>query len=129
MLEHIVEGFRRVPISKSIVVATSTDPEDDVIESFCRRHDVECFRGSKDDVLSRYQQLASRKSFSSILRYTADNPFVDPGLVEKVYAFHLKNKADLTITEGLPLGIHLEFMTKTALLNLPEDELSEMDKE
>lgn len=129
MLEHIMEGFRRVPISKSIVVATSTDPEDDVIESFCRRYDVECFRGAKDDVLSRYQQLASRKSFSSILRYTADNPFVDPDLVEKAYAFHLKNKADLTITEGLPLGIHLEFMTKTALLNLPEDELSEMDKE
>ena len=54
MLVRCVERIQRAFKIDHLVVATSNDPADDPILALCERHNVDCFRGSQDDVLDRY---------------------------------------------------------------------------
>src|SRR4051812_2898516 len=83
MLAHIVRRLQAtaeyVPGAWEVVVATSTDPADDLTEHLCQTLGVPCVRGSQDDVLARY--LAATTDLADndvILRATADNPLYCP---------------------------------------------------
>ena len=76
-------------ISKSkridkVVVATSTLEKDGVIESFCNDYGVDCYRGSEDDVLSRYYECCKQYNPDTVVRMTADCPLIDPEIIDKV---------------------------------------------
>ena len=47
-----------------IIIATSTQPEDDIIVDYVNKLDLRCFRGSLKDVLDRYYQCAKKFSFN-----------------------------------------------------------------
>ncbi|MHC4562008.1 MAG: cytidylyltransferase domain-containing protein [Planctomycetota bacterium] len=66
----------------SIVVATTTAPQDDAIEAFCRDEGIDCFRGSEDDVLGRFMAAAEEHSADWIVRVNADNPLIDPAYID-----------------------------------------------
>src|SRR3970040_2390808 len=55
---HVVDRLSRSGRIDKIVVATSTDPSDDVIERWCSEERLRVFRGSLHDVLSRYYWAA-----------------------------------------------------------------------
>lgn len=67
-----------------IVIATSSASSDDPIETFCKDSQIECFRGSLDNVLDRFYQVASLYKADHILRITADCPAIDPAIVDEV---------------------------------------------
>ena len=54
MLYHIVNRLRRSNLITKIIVATSDEDSDNPINDFCMQNGIECFRGSKDDVLDRF---------------------------------------------------------------------------
>src|SRR5215472_2586414 len=51
LLWHVVHRLKRCRTLDSIVIATSTNPRDDAIESFCREQTVSIVRGPEDNVL------------------------------------------------------------------------------
>ena len=56
----IYRQIERIRLSKSInelVVATSTDPSDDVLVDFLKMKGVSVFRGKLDDVFSRFLEI------------------------------------------------------------------------
>ena len=69
VLWHVVDRLRFCKKIETIIVATTTEPEDDVIEDWCCAHGVRCFRGSQEDVLDRIITPRSfimwRRSFAS----------------------------------------------------------------
>ena len=76
-------------ISKSkkldkIVIATSILEKDDVIENFCKEYGVDCYRGSENDVMSRYYECAKKYNPDTVVRMTADCPLIDPEIIDKV---------------------------------------------
>ena len=76
-------------ISKSkkldkVVVATSTLEKDNAIENFCKDYGVDCYRGSEDDVLSRYYECCKQYNPDTVVRMTADCPLIDPEIIDKV---------------------------------------------
>ena len=70
MLEFLI---RRLPIP--VVVLTSSKQSNDAIQSIAIKCGVPFYRGSEDDVLSRYKHLAGMTDY--IVRLTADNPLID----------------------------------------------------
>jgi len=70
------------PVGEKIIVATSTNKEDDSIEHWCTKHKVSCFRGDADDVLRRFYNCASVYKLDVIIRITADCPFISSDLIE-----------------------------------------------
>jgi spore coat polysaccharide biosynthesis protein SpsF len=79
--------LRRVALSRRIdriVVATSENELDDPIVQFCHDRNVEVYRGSESDVLSRYYECATSIQADTIVRLTADCPFIDPTIIDSV---------------------------------------------
>ncbi|MDE5970552.1 MAG: NTP transferase domain-containing protein [Muribaculaceae bacterium] len=60
-----------------IVVATSANPRDKMIENICNEMGITCFRGSENDVLQRFISAAENVDADKIIRVCADNVFID----------------------------------------------------
>jgi len=83
MLSWVVERTRRANRVDNVVVATTIDPEDDHVSTFCSQQGVPCTRGSVRDVLDRYYQAACEFEATIIVRITADCPLIDPNLIDQ----------------------------------------------
>ena len=59
MLERVLDRVKLARSIDNILVATTTDPSDEVLAEWCHEHQVDCFRGSMQDVLDRFYQAAS----------------------------------------------------------------------
>ncbi len=65
-----------------MVLATTTDPSDDILEQFCQSQDLPCYRGNLQDVLDRFYQAVTQFHADVIIRLTADCPLIDPDLID-----------------------------------------------
>lgn len=83
MLQWVVERTRRAQTIDEVIVATTTDPSDDPIETFCYNRNYTFSRGSAHDVLDRYYQAAKTTEADVVVRITADCPLIDPDLVDR----------------------------------------------
>lgn len=89
MLVRVVERTLRASTLNHVVIATTTDPSDDVIEALCIERGYAYYRGSQHDVLDRYYQAARTFGAEAIVRITADCPLIDPDVIDKtVNAFY-----------------------------------------
>ncbi len=88
-------------ISK-IIIATTTLKKDLKIIKFCKKFKVPYFRGSPEDVLSRYYFTAKKFKSKNIIRLTADNPFVDIKTLNKLVNLKIKGKYNY-VSNAYPL--------------------------
>ncbi len=115
LLEHLIERVRHVK-EGDIVVATTTNPLDDPIEDLCLSRGVKVFRGSENDVLSRY--AAASRDCDVVVRLTSDCPLLDPDLIDLMLSHFLSGQVDYvsnTILRTYPRGYDVEIMSKEAL--------------
>jgi spore coat polysaccharide biosynthesis protein SpsF len=83
----IAQIFRRLKQCRTldqIILATSTNEDDNPIAELCQQIGLPCSRGSLDDVLDRYYQTATHAKATTIVRITADCPVIDPVVVDAV---------------------------------------------
>lgn len=83
MLARVVQRVKRARTLNEVLVATTTEATDDVIEQYCIAHRVECSRGSQFDVLDRYYRAAKTVNADTIVRITSDCPVIDPALIDQ----------------------------------------------
>lgn len=92
LLAHLVERYRACQCVSSIIVATTQEQADDVIQDWCGQHSVPCFRGTTNDVVGRMeaalQCYAPQAEF--IMRGLGDMPLVEPAFIDlAVKTMHL----------------------------------------
>jgi spore coat polysaccharide biosynthesis protein SpsF len=115
VLEQIVNRAKKCGNIDDIIIATSTARDDDSIKKLCDKIHIKCFRGSEENVLSRYYGAAKESGADVVIRLTGDNPCIDAGFLERTIDFHIRSKNDYSHTKGLPLGMNLEIMSFDAL--------------
>ena len=84
MLVHVIERSVRASTLDEVLVATTTQAADDVIETLCLKRDWRVFRGDETDVLDRYYQAAKRFDADIVVRITADCPLIEPLIIDQV---------------------------------------------
>ncbi|MBN1661431.1 MAG: glycosyltransferase family protein [Anaerolineae bacterium] len=118
MLQVIVERIRAARRIDQIVVATSVGHRDNRIASLVQSLDNVClFRGSEEDVLSRYYQAACTYHADIVLRVTADNPFFHAPTADELIAL-VQDDCDYasnSLIRTFPYGIDLEAFWFSAL--------------
>ena len=115
-ISNIFDRLSRSKRIDSIVIATSSNEDDDLIEKECLNNNINVFRGSLNNVLERFFCCASFYKADIIVRCTADNPFVDPALVDEAIAMFEKKHLDyLSYKKRLPLGMAVEVFSFNAL--------------
>ena len=82
MLARHIERLRRSRHISPLLVATSTDVSDDPLAALCLRLDVQCHRGSLDDVLDRFFRAAEPLAPEHLIRLTGDCPLADPDVID-----------------------------------------------
>jgi spore coat polysaccharide biosynthesis protein SpsF len=96
-----------------IILATSVNPENDVVADYARSREVLVYRGSEENVLERYYFAAKSVQASVVIRVTGDNPLLD-GIFLRNYSdlFLSLNDPRAFLSTGLseswPLGISVE---------------------
>jgi len=118
MLLRQFERLQRSHFLDQLIIATSTDSSDDPIEDLCKTEGIHCFRGSLEDVLSRFYHASLNFKPDQIARFTGDCPLSDPKIVDRVIQFHLTEKFDYSsnsLDPTFPDGLDTEVFTFSAL--------------
>src|SRR5688572_8897689 len=84
MLARQIRRLKDCRCADDIVVATTTNATDDPVVALADAEGVRWFRGSEDDVLSRYVGAAREANADMIVRITADCPLIDAELTDQV---------------------------------------------
>src|SRR5690606_11259794 len=89
-------------------LATTTRPHDDVTAAWGEALGWRGHRGPVDDVLARFDAVVARCRPDWIVRVTADDPFTDAGIVDRLLAPLAELPEDVAFVEAaggvLPLG-------------------------
>jgi spore coat polysaccharide biosynthesis protein SpsF len=118
MLQHVVERLGRARSLDEVVVATSTDPEDQAILDLAGRLGVKAVAGSENDVLDRYAFAARETDADDVVRVTADCPLIDPRIVDDTVEFYLREEVDYAancIQQTFPRGCEIEVFSAERL--------------
>lgn len=76
ILDLLISKLRQIE-NVEIILATSTDSANDLLESISQDNNIACFRGSETDVLKRFINAAETFNSDSIIRICSDNPFLE----------------------------------------------------
>ena len=122
ILELQIKALRTLKLP--IVLATTTNPNDDALEEFANKHEIECYRGSEDDVLGRFV-VATEAEY--IIRICSDNPFLDLASITS-FVEQLEQGVDYVSfknAEGTPAirthwGLFAEVVSRKALVKAHE---------
>jgi spore coat polysaccharide biosynthesis protein SpsF len=91
LLRYELERLKKITSLDELIVATTTNAEDDPVADLCERMGVPAYRGSERDVLSRYHEAAIKFKADAVVRFTADCPLIDPSVSDRVIRHYLDN--------------------------------------
>ena len=118
MLERVVRRVQKAKSIDEVVVATTGRPADVVVVGEAKRLGVKVVRGNEDDVLARFRQAAVESGAATIVRVSADSPFVDPEVTDMVVDAFLSQDVDYAsnkLSPSFPLGLDVEAFSRDAL--------------
>lgn len=115
ILWHIIERVKQAKKIDEIIVATTEEKEDDPIEDYVKSMGIRCFRGSAENVLDRFFHAAVFYHAEIIVRLTADNPLVDPQILDQLIYYFDGCGFSYASTSGYPLGLGAEVFSFGAL--------------
>ena len=98
-----------------VLLATTTNHEDEALAAEAIAAGALVFRGSSDNVLQRFVLAARSVGARVVIRATADNPAVDVDAPARVLAALEAAEADHAVDVGLPVGCAVEAAAVDAL--------------
>jgi spore coat polysaccharide biosynthesis protein SpsF len=118
MLERVVGRVQKATTIDKVVVATTDKADDDVVADKAASLGVHVTRGSEEDVLDRFRQAADETNAGTIVRVSADSPFVDPDVTDTIVNAYLAADVDYAsnkLDPSFPLGLDVEVFSREAL--------------
>jgi spore coat polysaccharide biosynthesis protein SpsF len=124
VLQHVIERVEQSKLVDEIVIATTVHERDNVIEIESLKHGAKVFRGSEDDVLSRYYYAAKENRIDIVVRITSDCPLIDPFVMDDIINRYLSYNHEIVTNAGsdlsqrtFPRGLDIEVFSFDVLEN------------
>ena len=135
MLDHHLE--RLVAAGLDVYVATTDSASDDRVADLAQRRGVAVFRGSEEDVLSRFAGCARAHDLDVVVRVTSDCPLIDGGVVAdgvtKFLQLRKQHGDDVYLSNTLertyPRGFDFEVVAAAALQRADREATARRDRE
>lgn len=132
VLGWVIRAAKAIVGVDQVVVATSTSPEDKAIIDYCKSHQIDSYAGDLENVLSRMYHAAKEYKADTVIRLTADCPFLDPDIVGTLLVQFKKSGADYcsnTMVPTWPDGLDAEIFKFSALHTAHESATLKFQKE
>jgi len=124
-----VAAAMAIPTVGTVVVATTTETDDDPLVELLAAEGIDHHRGPVQDVLSRIWDAVSPFEPEYVVRATADNPFMDPEVVGLQLRACIDGPFDYVGTAGWPLGIAAEIAPTGALADAYREATAPAERE
>lgn len=126
--------MKSASLLQTIVVATSTDVADDIIEATCIHEKLLCYRGHATDLLDRHFHAALLYNADVVIKIPSDCPLIDPAVIDKVVSYYLEHVDDFDFVSNLhpaswPDGNDVEIMSMAALTQAWQQARKPMERE
>jgi spore coat polysaccharide biosynthesis protein SpsF len=131
MLLWTINYCRKVNLP--LFVLTSTDKSDDQLIGMLEKNYVSYYRGSLENVVSRYLSFMKEHQVKKVVRISGDSPLINPDIILRVIEQDQElADADLTTNvfpRSFPKGQSVEVIPRKSLELLSDLDLSESDIE
>ena len=131
-LEQVIRRLKKSKKLNNIIIATTKDKEDNEIIDIAKKENVKYFRGSKENVLSRYYFAAKENNIDLIVRITSDCPCIDAGIIDLTIDDHIDKMSDYTtncLVRTYPHGLDVEVFNFNALEKAYKNATKDYEKE
>ena len=110
---------------EEIILATSFNKKDDILENWALNEGIECYRGSEDDVLNRVVNAHRKMKSDIIVQTTGDCPLIDPDIIDLGVNTFMQNSCDVVLTKNTyPGGLDV-LVYKASILEDNEKTISD----
>jgi spore coat polysaccharide biosynthesis protein SpsF len=134
-LQILIERLQRAKRLDGIVVATTTNRQDDPIAELAKRLGVDVFRGSEEDVLGRVCGALRQARADICVEITADCPLIDPVLVDEAVKEYQRTTGQHSYISNsdpqrsVPAGLDVQVFSSQALFQLADQTQDPQDRE
>lgn len=104
VLSHVIERVKQSNLIDEVIIATTVQERDSVIEKEALKCGAKVYRGSEEDVLSRYYLAAKENNIDIIVRITSDCPVIDANVIGEIINFYLEEDYDIVTNAGSDLS-------------------------
>ncbi|GAB4338309.1 MAG: hypothetical protein Kow0037_22160 [Calditrichia bacterium] len=112
-LEFLLNRLKKLPDAVKIIVATTTEPEDDALAEIAERCGVGIYRGAVNNVMERFWGAAQKYSLDTVIRICGDNVLMEMSEISRMIDIFQQSENDY-MANSLPDGTHL-ILTGTGL--------------
>ncbi len=120
LIAWMIDRLKQCTFLNEIVIATSTNPQDDILCEIAEREGIGYYRGSEEDVLERLYEATNRYEFDYMLNLTADCPLVAFDFIDQAVELYEVSNADLITGYKLPHGLYFWGIKPSALEKILE---------
>lgn len=118
---HVIDRIKKCRNLDEIVLATSENSEDDILEDIGIREGISVYRGSLQDVAVRMRDACREFQIDNIVRITADDLVRDDVMIDRGIGLFSKGDADSLVMENMPYGTATEIFRLKALERIIDD--------
>jgi spore coat polysaccharide biosynthesis protein SpsF len=132
VIELQLERMNHSKLCGQIVVATSTNANDNIIEEYCLKNNIEVYRGDEDDVLNRHYQCALKYGAEIVAKIPSDCPLIDSRVIDRVFDYFFLSNFDFVSNlhpASYPDGNDVEVFTISALEIANKAALKKLERE
>ncbi len=120
LLYRMIERLQMIRYEALIVIATSGEQSDDIIEQEAALIGVPCFRGNLNNLLDRHYQAAKKYNADIVLKIPSDCPLIDPRIIDQVLDYYFAHPGQFDYVSNLhpatfPDGNDVEIMAMQCL--------------
>ncbi|MFH1197886.1 MAG: glycosyltransferase family protein [bacterium] len=134
LLLLMIERMKQAVKTGKVIVATSTNYEDDAIEKLCVENKIDFFRGHPTDLLDRHYWAGKKLKADAVVKIPSDCPLIDPKIIDRVIDHYITNFDEYDYVSNLhpatyPDGNDVEIMSFEALKTAWENANQNFERE
>ena len=133
LIEQVICQAKLLVPATKIILATTKKAEDLTLCKIAKKHKINYYRGSNNDLINRTVGCCKKYKIKSFFRYCADRPIIDIKKIKKCISNSKKIKFDLMTTnygnDKIDEGFTIEIFNASSFKKMLDYDLSDDDKE
>ena len=91
VLQHVIDRCSKSKYINKIIIASTINSIDNILEEYCIRQKLNYYRGSEENVLERFYQSIQNDIPDLIIRVTSDCPLIDSNIIDNMIDYFIEN--------------------------------------
>lgn len=134
ILGYLLERLSSCRQADKIIVATTTNPGDDILVERLQEWSSFYYRGSENDCLDRFHQTCEQFGVDVAVRITSDCPLVIPKIVDEMISYYMNNRTQIDYLSNrqytnFPEGLDVEIFSRKLLEDATKNALLQKERE